>query len=74
MSTINIELYDALIAAGASEEKARAAACAINDINQLATKTDIQIMISELGTKRIKWMIEAILIQTLLIVVLIKLI
>ena len=41
MSLIVTELYDALIDAGASKEKARAAAAAIPVVERLATKDDI---------------------------------
>lgn len=46
MSTILVELYDALKEAGTSEEKARAAAGAISGKTDLATKADL----SELRT------------------------
>ena len=41
MSYINAEIYDALIEAGASEEKAKAAAGSIPAGEYLATKEDI---------------------------------
>lgn len=41
MSLIVSEVYDALVAAGAPEEKARAAAAAIPVVENLATKDDI---------------------------------
>ena len=41
MSVMNVELYDALVAAGTPEDKARAAASSVGDINQLVTKSDI---------------------------------
>jgi len=40
MATMNAEMYDALIAAGAPEDKARAAAVAMSE-ESLATKGDI---------------------------------
>ena len=40
MTTLNVELYDALIAIKVPEEKARAAAEAITESNHLATKAD----------------------------------
>ena len=42
MSLIVIEVYDALIEAGASEEKAKAAAGAIPRAQGLATKEDLR--------------------------------
>ena len=55
MSLIVTELYDALIDAGASEEKARAAAAAMPVIERLATKDDIadvkrELAVVKLGT------------------------
>ena len=38
MSIMNTELYDALVDAGASEKKARAAASAYEDPSRIATK------------------------------------
>ena len=51
------ELYDALIAAGAPEEKARAAAQAMSE-ESLATKADIAPIERELLV--VKWMTSAI--------------
>ncbi len=51
------ELYDALIAAGAPEEKARAAAQAMSE-ESLATKADIARLERELLV--VKWMTSAI--------------
>ena len=48
MSVIVSEVYDALIEAGASEEKARAAAAAIPVGEQLATKQDIADLKTEM--------------------------
>ena len=50
MSLIVTELYDALIEAGASEPRARAAAAAMPDIERLATKDDITEL--RVATKR----------------------
>ena len=55
MSLIVTELYDALIEAGASEEKARAAAAAMPVVERLATKDDIadvkrELAVVKLGT------------------------
>ena len=55
MTAINQELYEALIAAGAPDDLAKRAAASVlsrDDLNQLATKTDI----AELKADLIKWM------------------
>ena len=52
MSVIVSEVYDALIEAGASQEKARAAAAAIPVGQQLATKQDIASLKAELTVLR----------------------
>ena len=57
MSMMVTELYDALIAAGAPEEKARAAAQAMSE-ESLATKADIARPERELSV--VKWMTSAI--------------
>ena len=48
MSTMIAEIYEALVEAGASEEKAKAAARAVPIGTELATKADIQEVWSEL--------------------------
>ena len=53
------ELYDALMAAGAPEEKARAAAQAMSE-ESLATKADIARLERELSV--VKWMTSAIVV------------
>ena len=57
MSMMVTELYDALIAAGAPEEKARAAAQAMSE-ESLATKADFTPIERELLV--VKWMTSAI--------------
>ena len=52
MSVIVSELYDALLEAGASEEKAKAAAGAIPIGQQLATKQDIADLKAEITVLR----------------------
>ena len=52
MSVIVSEVYDALIEAGASEEKAKAAAGAIPIGQQLATKQDIADLKAEITVLR----------------------
>jgi hypothetical protein len=47
MVNLNKEVLDALLDAGASEEKAQAAASVIMDRDQLATKADLQELKSE---------------------------
>lgn len=60
MSYIVSELYDALLAAGAPDEKARAAAGAVPIPEQLATKTDIDDVKTKLAgldkrVARLEW-------------------
>ena len=57
MSMMVTELYDALIAAGAPEEKARAAAQAMSE-ESLATKADIARLERKLLV--VKWMTSAV--------------
>lgn len=63
MSTMNAEMYDALIAAGAPEEKARAAAISMAE-ESLATKADIHRIEKELTV--IKWMLALIIVTTVI--------
>ena len=63
MSIMNAELYDALKEAGASEEKARGAACSVGDVNQLATKGDVESVKSDI----LKWMFGAMFAQTAIV-------
>ncbi len=78
MSIMNAELYDALVDAGAGEEKARAAAGAIGDVNTLATKADVKAEIADVKTALVeqkadilKWMVGAMIAQAGLVVALI---
>ena len=48
MSTMIAEIYEALVEAGASEEKAKAAAGVVAVKDNLATKTDLQELRSEM--------------------------
>ena len=48
MSIMIAEIYEALLEAGASEDKAKAAACAVPAEDRLATKSDIQEIWPEL--------------------------
>lgn len=57
MSMMVTELYDALMAAGAPEEKARAAAQAMSE-ESLATKADMVRLERELSV--VKWMTGAV--------------
>ncbi|MFN7902635.1 MAG: integrase [Holosporales bacterium] len=54
MSAVLIEVYDALMEAGASEVKARAAAKAIADYDSRFTKVEADLLV-------LKWMIGAVL-------------
>jgi hypothetical protein len=60
MSVMVAELYDALVAAGAPEDKARAAAITVSEEN-LATKADIaridkRLTVIDGELKLLKWM------------------
>ncbi len=60
MSTMQSEIYDALIDAGASEPKARAAAEVIAitpKADEVATKKDLRAEIAALENRLIKWAI-----------------
>ena len=48
MSVMVSEVYDALIEAGASEAKARAAASAVSEGENLVSKTDLRAALAEL--------------------------
>ena len=63
MPTMNAEMYDALIAAGAPEDKARSAAVAISE-ESLATKADITRLEWELTV--IKWMLALVIVATVI--------
>lgn len=54
MATLLVELYDALRDAGASEEKARAAAAAIADYDNRFNKVEADLLV-------LKWMVGAVL-------------
>ena len=54
MSAVLMELYDALLDAGASEVKARAAAKAIADYDSRFTKVEADLLV-------LKWMVGAVL-------------
>ena len=69
MSLIVSEVYDALIEAGTSEAKAKAAAGAIPLAEHLATKEDL----AEVKADLIKWMVGALIAQGGVIVALLKL-
>ena len=58
MSTLIIEVYEAFLAAGVPEEKAKAAAKALSD-DQSATKGDIVKLDKELAV--VKWMLGIII-------------
>jgi len=63
MSMMVSEVYDALVAAGAPEDKARAAAIAVSE-EQLVTKKDIADIKSELIV--VKWMLGVVIVVTVL--------
>lgn len=60
MTTINQELYEALIAAGAPDDMAKRAAATVYDKDQIATKADL----SELEHRVTAKLYQALLIQT----------
>ena len=61
MALMNAEMYDALIAAGAPDDKARAAATAMSE-ESLATKADVARLERDLTV--IKWMIGLVIATT----------
>ncbi|MFN2220207.1 MAG: integrase [Anaerolineae bacterium] len=63
MSMMVSEVYDALVAAGGPEDKARAAAIAVSE-EQLVTKKDIADIKSELIV--VKWMLGVVIVVTVL--------
>lgn len=63
MSMMVSEVYDALVAAGAPEDKARAAAIAVSE-EQFATKKDIADIKSELIV--VKWLLGVVIVVTVL--------
>jgi NhaP-type Na+/H+ and K+/H+ antiporter len=60
MTTLNIELLDALKKAGVHEETARRAAAksvlSVDQLDQLITKADLKAELAELKVDLIKWM------------------
>lgn len=54
MTAINKELYDALLEAGASEQKASTAAATVKLAEDLATRTDLQAEINGLRPEMYK--------------------
>ena len=68
MSSITIELYDALKSAGVSEEQARKAAEAVSGSIEVTTKSDL----IALEIRLIKWMIGILGAQAAIILTLIS--
>ena len=68
MSSITIELYDALKSAGVSEEQARKAAEAVSGSREATTKSDLVA----LEIRLIKWMIGILGAQAAIILTLIS--
>lgn len=60
---MNAEMYDALLAAGAPEDKARAAAISMSE-ESLATKKDIARLEKDLSV--IKWMLALVIAATVI--------
>lgn len=69
MTTMVVELYDALIKAGVDEETAKLAAKAVLDTEVLATKKDL----AEMRTEIIKWNTGTLLAATGLFAMIVKL-
>ena len=66
---MNTDVYDALIEAGASEDKARAAAKSIGDTSQVATKKDTSKLEKDIArlegrVSKIEWMLSFNLVLT----------
>ena len=68
MSSITIELYDALKSAGVSEEQARKAAEAVSGSREATTKSDLVAF----GIRLIKWLVGIFGAQTVIILTLIS--
>lgn len=76
MSTVVMELYTALRSAGVSEEQSSAAAAAVVDGRNLATKADLaelKVDISELESRLIKWNVGAIIAMAAVVAAIVKL-
>jgi len=75
MSMMHVQLYDALINAGASEEHARAAAASIVGPDQVATKADLTELRSDLSSamhrmeiRLIGWVLSAVVLATAILI------
>jgi hypothetical protein len=67
MTTLVIEIYEALKKAGVEEELARAAARAVigaEEKEQLVTKADLRAELAELKAELIKWNVGAMAVLT----------
>jgi hypothetical protein len=80
MSTIVIELYDALRAAGVSDEQAKAAAGAVIGGEGLATRTDLAVvkadlvaMMAGMETRIVRWNAGTIIAMTAVFAAIVKL-
>ena len=81
MSTIVIELYDALRAAGVSDEQAKAAAGAVVSGGEgLVTRTDLAVVkadllttMAEMETRIIRWNVGTIIAVAAVVVAVVKL-
>jgi len=63
MATMNAEIFDALIAAGAPDDKARAAAISISE-DSLATKADIVRLEHKISI--VQWMLALVIAATVI--------
>jgi len=67
LTTINQELYRALLTANVPEDQATAAARAVPDIGLLATREDmglLRVEMAELKTELLYWMVGGFMAQT----------
>lgn len=64
MTTTNQEVYDAFIASGAPEDKARAAAASVASQSDMATKKDLAELETRLGERMTRLILTAMGVQT----------
>jgi hypothetical protein len=69
MSTMILEVYDALKSAGAPEEKAQAAATVLANTDNRFDKLDREIAVLEAKLNLIQWLIGGVVFGVLLLVI-----
>lgn len=67
MTTINHELYKALLTAGVPEDQATAAAIATPHAGDIVTKTDLRAALADLRNDILYWMVGGFMVQTALL-------